>query len=171
MSTTSPPMLEDRLRAVGYVAATLWAAYFLIRPPVVYLDGLALGLLIIWMGTIIIGGLLALAGSVLAIDIKLEMPGLLLQAVGTLVYFGTQLFLFLVSLEPQPGVAPAAPGRDSLALFVLWHLTLLLPRTVSLIIEAREAKKKKRQALIRAILQRRVAGEQVDALVRRRHRA
>jgi hypothetical protein len=120
----------DWARAAGYVCGIVWAATFLAFTPPAYTEGLEIIIIVGWMAITVAGSLLALAGVILGIDIKLELPGIVVMAIGPTLYFLTQGFL----------AVNGEPGREALTVFAFWHLILLSPRAVELISDARKAK-------------------------------
>ncbi len=135
-STAKPrPLIEDLLRALGYANLMAWAVIFTFFPPSAFLSEVAYVSRTLWLGVAFVGAAMALAGAVLRIDIKLEFPGLLLALIGPFFYFVSQFYLAAV---PLPDVDPTQ--RFALVAYALLPVTLLLPRTVSLLSEKNRLK-------------------------------
>lgn len=131
------PTPEDFLRATGYAVLTLWAIVYFVFPPISSLVALDLVLRTIWMAVTAIGGLAAMVGSLLRIDIKLELPGIGFGILGPLFYAVTQA-LFILS--PTEDTGPPET-RFALLVFALLPVFIVLPRAYGLIEEARRLKK------------------------------
>lgn len=133
--TASRPLQpEDWARAASYFVGVVWALTFFAIPPSAFTDGTELILRAVWLGITILGGGAAVAGALLGIDLKLELPGLAMMAIGPLLYMLSQVFL----------AASGLPGREALIVFALWNLSLLAPRAVGLNAAAIKAKRDKR---------------------------
>lgn len=138
MTTTNKkprPLAEDILRSVGYFNLMAWAVLFTMFPPSAFLSEIAYVSRTIWLTVAFVGAGMAFAGALTRIDIKLEYPGLLLCMVGPFFYFVSQFYL---SAVPPEGVDPTQ--RYALVAYALLPATLLLPRTVSLLVEKNRLK-------------------------------
>jgi len=137
----SRPTFEDLLRALGYLTIVLWAVVFLVYPPVAYLNDIDFYSRLVWQGATIAGGLLAFGGSVLRIDLKLELPGIIFALIGPLFYFAAQIYYIV---RPLPDASPTA--RYAFAVYALLPLFLLLPRMYALYAESIRAKRIRKNA-------------------------
>jgi TRAP-type C4-dicarboxylate transport system permease small subunit len=129
------PKFEDYLRALGYFNIMLWAALFWFFPPVAFsseIEGLSR---FIWLGATFAGGAMAFAGALKRIDLKLELPGILVALLGPVFYTLSQVYLFL---NPLPNSDPNA--RVALIAYAALGVTLLLPRLHSILSAKRRIK-------------------------------
>lgn len=127
-------MPEDWARLASYIIALIWGISFLTVPPSSYHDLLSSTILIGWMSCTVIGAVMAIIGVVTGIDIKLELPGIYLILVGPLLYYMAQIYFAIGHFQ----------DRFALSMFVLWHLSLMLPRIVGLEAAARRGKRAKK---------------------------
>jgi hypothetical protein len=130
------PTGEDILRAVAYLSLTAWGILFLMFPPVAYLDTTDLYTRIAWMGVGIVGSLMAASGALTRIDIKLELPGVLLTLIAPLFYSAAQVYFLLT---PTPGVDPTS--RIALSVYAITPFLLMLPRAFGLYSESQRLKR------------------------------
>lgn len=130
------PLGGDYLRALGYLVIMGWATMFFIFPPNSFANTIDFITRAFWMGFTFTGALLAFLGSLLRIDIKLELPGLAFTLLGPLFYFASQLYYVLY---PLPGETFNA--RAALVIYAILPGILLLPRTYELYAEGRRLKK------------------------------
>lgn len=114
----------------------VWAVLFMIFPPFSFLSDLTLVTRSFWLIVTFIGATLAFLGAVTRIDIKLELPGLLITLIGPLFYFLGQLYY---AIWPFPGDPPNS--RIAILAYALLPGLLLLPRTFALYWEARRLKR------------------------------
>lgn len=135
---TKPPRLtlEEYSRAVAYLILLTWAILFEIYPPlsVADLDPVTRS---VWMSVVMLGAVAAFIGVITRIDLKLELPGILLSCLGPLFYAFANLYLVIFPLEPEVGVNP----RISIVVYVVLPLALMLPRAFALITEADRLRK------------------------------
>lgn len=131
------PTVEDLARALGYLGIMAWAVLFAVFPPNAFVTALEVVPRILWMSVTFIGALAAFLGALLRIDIKMELPGLMVTHVGPLFYFASQLFYVMFPMSSASDPAQ----RYALVVYALLPGLLLLPRTVSLFREARRLKK------------------------------
>jgi hypothetical protein len=129
---------EDYLRALGYAAFGAWSVIYLIFPPPPLTSVLEHTTRYVWMAFTIAGALGALFGALLRIDIKMELPSILLIMLGPIFYGITQLyFVFHPAL-----LAPLGPqGRYAISIFAFLPAILLLPRLYTLWAESRRLKR------------------------------
>jgi hypothetical protein len=128
--------MEDYLRALGYLNISVWAAVFFFFPPSVFVSDLAYVSRLLWLSVTCIGGLMALTGALIRIDLKLEFPGILLAMVGPIFYTLSQLYLSFF-----PSLADGGSGqRIALVVYALLGVTLMLPRALSLLVEKNRLK-------------------------------
>jgi hypothetical protein len=125
---TPRPKVDDYLRALGYLNIMVWAVIFYSFPPVAFISEVAQYTRALWLGVAFIGGLTAFIGALTRIDLKVELPGILIATVGPVLYSFSQLYL---SLNPLEGVDPTQ--RYGLAAYAFLGVTLLLPRLVFLL--------------------------------------
>lgn len=128
-------MPEDYVRALGYLTVMGWAVLFISFPPVSYLNTLDVLTRLLWMTITFAGASASFLGAMLRIDIKLEFPGLLFTLVGPLLYFASALY---VTFIPVHGTGRVSAAFD---IYTILPGILLLPRTVSLWLEAKRMKK------------------------------
>jgi hypothetical protein len=121
---------------VAYFGFMVWTVLFLVFPPLAYVDTLDLATRIFWMGVCFVGATGALSGALLRLDIKLELPGLILLAIGPLFYCAAQVY-YLV--HPPVHMDPSA--RIALAVYALLPLLLIVPRMYGLYHESRRLKR------------------------------
>lgn len=126
---------QDWLRAIGYLNLAAWSALFFIFPPNAFLSEVAEVSRLFWLSVAFIGAVMAIAGAVTGVDIKLEFPGLLLAFVGPFFYCISQLYMVLA---PPVGLEPTQ--RIALVAYALLPVTLLLPRAFSLMGEKNRLK-------------------------------
>jgi hypothetical protein len=137
MSTRDRPGVEDYLRAIAYLALSAWSVLFYIFPPQAFVSELDGRTRMIWLGFSLVGSLMAFAGAVSHIDLKLELPGILLSFVGPIFYGFSQFYLVMYpTAESGPPTA-----RIALVVFASVPVFLQLPRVVSLFIESRRLKR------------------------------
>ncbi len=129
--------VEDWLRAVSYLGLALWGAVYLVFPPMSTLQTLDTTLRWIWMCVTIGGAIMAFLGSVLRIDLKMELPGIAFGLLGPLFYFLTQVTFVLFPTD----VSGAPSTRYALLVYTLLPVLFALPRIVSLLLESRRLKK------------------------------
>lgn len=130
------PLVEDYLRALGYLNLMVWSVLFFFFPPTAFLSQIAEVSRLLWLSVAFAGGTMAFFGAIFRIDIKLEFPGLLLAIVGPFFYALSQFYLSIF-----PPVTDLVPGqRVALVGFAFLGVTLLLPRAVSLLIEKNRLK-------------------------------
>lgn len=113
-----------------------WAVMFLIFPPAAFVNALDIITRSFWMGFTFIGALLAFLGSMLRIDIKMELPGLAFALLGPLFYFASQLYYVLYPLPHE-----TFSTRAALVIYAILPGILLFPRTWELYAEGRKLKK------------------------------
>lgn len=114
---------EDTLRAAGYFVIMVWAVLFAIYPPTAFTGALEDFTRLFWMAVTFLGAATAFAGAVTGIDIKIELPGLLVTQLGPLFYFISQLYY----VSFPEGVDQT--GRIALVAYAILPGVLLLPRT------------------------------------------
>lgn len=131
------PTVEDLARAAGYAVIMVWAVAFALFPPNAFVTALEVVPRIVWMSVTFLGALAAFLGALLRIDIKMELPGLMVTHVGPLFYFVSQLFYVMFPLTTASDPAQ----RYALVVYALLPGVLLLPRTISLFREARRLKR------------------------------
>ena len=136
LARSPKPMVEDYLRAVGYLNVMAWAVLFFFFPPAAFLSELAVISRLLWLLVAFVGGGMAFIGAIKRIDIKLEFPGILLAVVGPVFYTLSQFYL--VVYPPATDVIPGQ--RIALVAYALLGVTLLLPRAVSLLVEKNRLK-------------------------------
>lgn len=128
---------EDRLRALSYASVGMWAVVFAIWPPAAFVAALDERTRLIWMAITFLGSVLATAGALSRIDIKLEMPGILVLLVGPIFYTASQGYYALI-----PNVAAGLGNqRYAISVYALVPVLMLLPRLYSLIVESRRLKR------------------------------
>lgn len=130
------PLLEDYLRALGYLNMMVWSVLFFCFPPTAFLSELAGVSRFLWLFIAFVGAGMALVGALARIDIKLEFPGLLLAMIGPSFYALSQFYL--LSFPTATDIVSAQ--RVSLVAYALLGVTLLLPRAVSLLVEKNRLK-------------------------------
>jgi hypothetical protein len=130
------PTFEDLLRGVAYLSLTLWGVLFLIYPPVAYVDSLDILTRLSWMGVGILGSTMAALGAFTRIDIKLELPGLLLTLIAPVFYWAAQVYFILHPTEGAP-----ATSRVALAAYAIIPFFLMLPRVYALYAESQRLKR------------------------------
>lgn len=116
------PHIDDYARAVSYVLLAAWAFVFLFNPPEAFATGSDAAVRALWLSFCIVGCAFATAGAVSGIDLKMELPGIMLAAIGPALYCVSQLQLILTG----------SPGRDALVWFALYGTSTLFPRLLSL---------------------------------------
>jgi hypothetical protein len=129
------PTGEDYLRALAYFGVIVWTVLFLIFPPVAYIDSLDTITRIVWVGACSLGAVAALLGSLLRIDLKLELPGLCFMLIGPLFYSFAQVYYTL--FPPATQADPTA--RIALTAYAILPLLMSLPRVYSLYNESQKA--------------------------------
>lgn len=147
VSGVARPTVEDVARAAGYFVMMLWTVFFVLFPPTAFAESLDLLPRITWMSVTFVGAFASLLGALLRIDIKLELPGLLVAYVGPVFYFASQLF-YVVGADPSVIADPTQ--RYALVVYAILPAVLLLPRTISLFREARRLKRINEEALVAA---------------------
>lgn len=130
------PTLEDILRAAAYAAIMTWAVLFTIFPPSAYVDTTDVLTRGAWMLITFSGATLAFLGAIFRIDLKLELPGLVVTIIGPAFYFAAQIWYIY---HPPVGSDPYA--RIALAAYALLPLLLILPRVAALYGESRRLKR------------------------------
>jgi hypothetical protein len=139
------PTYEDLLRGVGYLSLVIWPIALMVFPPTNFFSafGPALTPRIIWLGLTAAAAAVAAFGAFRRYDIKVELPGLLLIHLGPLLYsFSNWWYVaFPDALNPDP------TQRVALAIFALIPSLLLLPRTATLLMEARKLHKFSQQSI------------------------
>lgn len=130
------PTFEDILRALAYLGFAVWAALFLVFPPVAYLDALDVATRAFWMVVTGVGALMATVGVLLRWDLKGEFPGLIFMLIGPIFYFVAQIYYVI---DPLPGADPHA--RISFSIYAILPVLLILPRLYALYMESRRLKK------------------------------
>lgn len=141
------PTIEDVARAAGYAVMMCWSVFFVVFPPAAFAESLDLLPRITWMSVTFVGAFACFLGAILRIDIKLELPGLLVAYVGPVFYFASQLF-YAVGADPTVVADPSQ--RYALVVYAILPAVLLLPRTISLFREARRLKRINEEALVAA---------------------
>ena len=127
--------MEDVLRAITYFVVLLWAVVFLVYPPEAYVSTLDVATRIFWMSVCAAGALVAVFGSILRLDLKVELPGLIFMGIGPLFYFAAQVYY---SLHPLPDTSPTS--RYALTFYALLPLLMTVPRMYALYAESRRVK-------------------------------
>lgn len=125
------PTIEDKAHGISYALGAAWAVVFFLRTPAAFDVGLDRFILGGWMAVTLVGAVMAIAGVILRIDLKLELPGVIIMAIGPALYALQQGFL----------VFSGEPGRDALTIFALWLVASLAPRAFGLGIAARKEKR------------------------------
>lgn len=129
------PTAEDYLRALAYAGFVAWSVIFLIYPPVAYINELQFVTRLFWVGTCALGAFTAMLGSLLRIDLKLELPGLCFMLIGPLFYGAAQIWLII-----WPPITTTDPNaRNALAVYAFLPLLLTLPRMYALYNESRKS--------------------------------
>lgn len=116
------PHIDDYARAVSYVLLATWAFVFMFNPPVAFETGSDVVVRAVWLAFCILGCAFAVGGAVSGVDLKMELPGLMLAAIGPALYCVSQLQLILTG----------SLGRDALVWFALYATSTLFPRLLSL---------------------------------------
>ena len=129
------PTGEDYLRAVGYAAIVAWSILFLIFPPSTYIGTVDVATRILWVGVCGLGASAAALGSLLRIDLKLELPGIGIMLIGPLFYSAAQIWYTI--WPPAGTVDPTA--RIALIVYAIIPALLVLPRMYSLYNESQKA--------------------------------
>lgn len=127
---------EDGLRAFAYLGFVAWAVLFLVFPPVAYVDTLDIATRVFWMAACGLGAFWAFLGAAFRWDLKGELPGLIIMAIGPLFYFAAQVYYII---NPLPNTDPNS--RIALSVYALLPLLLSLPRMYALYAESRRMKK------------------------------
>lgn len=126
--------MEDILRAVAYLGVAVWCVLFLIYPPVAYVDQVDLFTRIAWVGACGAGALTAFVGSLIRMDLKVELPGIAFMLIGPLFYGAAQIWLII---HPFPDSDPTA--RNALAMYAFLPLLFTLPRMFALYSETKRS--------------------------------
>lgn len=114
--------IEDRARALSYGVGVLWSIAFLAFTPSFYTELIDRWLLTGWGVVALVGCLMCLIGAITRIDFKLELPGIYLIQVSSLLYFTAQFGFF------APGSMFDPVDRIAAALYIVWHSSLFWPR-------------------------------------------
>lgn len=130
------PTPEDYLRSLGYLTIMVWAFLYLFFPTSTSVTSLEGPLRAFWMLITFCGASISLVGSLTRIDLKMELPGLLLTLIGPMFYFISQIYISSIPVD-----ASRANDRTALIVYALLPGILLLPRTIALYIEARRLKR------------------------------
>lgn len=131
------PTVEDMLRALAYAAIFVWAALLLIFPPIAYVNSLDFATRVFWLSACGTGALWAALGAVFRHDLKGELPGIIIMAIGPIFYFAAQLYYLMNS--PSTDTDPSQ--RIAFAVYAIVPLLLTLPRMYSLYTESRRLKR------------------------------
>ena len=139
MATSDPnrPHRDDYLRALAYFGLLCWSILFSIFNPIDINPDILPLTRVIWMGATMIGAFWACLGALVRIDLKMELPGLILAFVGPLFYYALQMFYIFHPIHPGDDIS----GRIPLSCYVLLPCLLMLPRMFGLISEARRLRK------------------------------
>lgn len=121
------PTVEDILRAVAYLGVAVWCVLFLVYPPVAYVSLVDFITRLCWVGACGIGALTAFVGSLIRMDLKVELPGIAFMLIGPLFYGAAQIWLIV---NPFPDTDPTA--RNALAMYAFLPLLFTLPRMYAL---------------------------------------
>lgn len=139
-SFTSP--WENRFQTLTYFLFAGWAMVFLIFTPVSFSSVLATATIMLWLGSTLIGGLTAMLGSILHIDFKLELPGLILMLIGPGFY---TLVLSWYLFFPPAGSTDHS-GHYHLVVLALYLFAIPLPRIAKLHHSRKQATRLKQQS-------------------------
>ena len=134
------PRREDYLRALGYFNFLVWSIVFFFVPPDIFLNELTAGSLALWMLITAIGSVLAMCGVLTRVDLKLELPGVLLMLVGPIFYTLSQVYLTVFPVAAEVG----STNRVALIIYALLGVTLLLPHTFALVAAKNRLKNKEK---------------------------
>ena len=129
------PLVEDYLRALGYLNLMVWTVLFYAFTPSSIQNELDDISRTVWLSVSFVGAAMAFAGSMLRIDIKLEYPGILFALVGPVFYVVSRVYFVFVPPE-------GANVSDGIAIvsYAMLPITLLLPRAISLVNEKNRLK-------------------------------
>lgn len=129
------PTVEDLLRALAYFGVLVWTVVFLIFPPSAYISTVDTVTRYVWVGTCALGAFAAMAGALLRIDLKLELPGIGFMGVGPVFYMAAQIWL--VAFPPATATDPNS--RTALIVYAILPLLFTLPRAYSLYSESQRS--------------------------------
>ena len=133
----SRPSAEDAARALGYAVWAFWGVLYLIYPPPPVPEVLELSTRLSWMLPTIVGAVFAILGALTRIDIKLELPAIILAIPGPVFYGITQLWLIF---HPEILQSPAE-GRYAISVYAFLPTLLLLPRLLWLLRERKRLRR------------------------------
>lgn len=119
----APRTIEDGFRAAAYSIGAAWALVFVSFTPSTYTTVVSHVFIFIWSLLVLLGMLTAAVGSLTRRDTQVELSGLYVALLG--------LVLYLVA---QSGFLGTAPFHDRIAfvVFILFHISLVLPRVAGL---------------------------------------
>jgi hypothetical protein len=126
------PTPEDLLRSAGYLTILVWSILYTMFPPLAVTNSLDTFTRYIWMGATCMGASIALLGSVLRIDLKMELPGVLIALIGPILYSASQMYFVAFPLAGDH-----AGSRIAFIVYSMLPAILLLPRSHELYAESK----------------------------------
>lgn len=132
------PTSEDLWRALAYAVLLAWGVVYLVYPPPPLPSVLEFTTRLLWMIPTSLGFLLALIGALFRVDIKAELPGLIVMLPGPTFFGVTQLWLIFHPALTNP---QDPSSRYALALYAFTPALLIMPRIVSLMNERKRLRR------------------------------